>query len=74
MRKFTLLVIFVFALGFAASAQYAGWTIPEGGKEEKKVCGWQEGAKAATRRDRQEATRAPDGPERTVLCVKVRVH
>ena len=35
MRKMALSVVFVFALGFAASAQYAGWTIPEGGKDEK---------------------------------------
>jgi mono/diheme cytochrome c family protein len=37
MRKMTLLSVFVFALSlsFAASAQYAGWTIPDGGKEEK---------------------------------------
>jgi mono/diheme cytochrome c family protein len=37
MRKLTVVVAtaFVFALGAAASAQYAGWTIPEGGKDEK---------------------------------------
>ena len=35
MRKLILGVVLVFALGFAASAQYAGWTIPDGGKDEK---------------------------------------
>lgn len=37
MRKITAVVAtsFVFALCAAASAQYAGWTIPEGGKDEK---------------------------------------
>jgi hypothetical protein len=45
-----------------------------GRKDQEKFRGWQEGAKAASRRSRQEATVAPGGPERTVLCVKVRVH
>jgi len=37
MRKMTLLsvLVLVLSLSFAASAQYAGWTIPDGGKEEK---------------------------------------
>ncbi len=37
MRKLTVAAasIFVGALSLAASAQYAGWTIPEGGKDEK---------------------------------------
>ena len=35
MRKLTFAVVFVFALAIAASAQYAGWTIPDGGKDEK---------------------------------------
>jgi copper transport protein len=35
MRTLTFSVIFVFALGLGTSAQYAGWTIPEGGKDEK---------------------------------------
>ncbi len=37
MRKLTVVPasIFVLALCVPASAQYAGWTIPEGGKDEK---------------------------------------
>jgi len=35
MRKLTFAVVFVFALAIATSAQYAGWTIPDGGKDEK---------------------------------------
>ena len=31
----TSLAVFVFAFGLAGSAQYAGWTIPDGGKDEK---------------------------------------
>jgi mono/diheme cytochrome c family protein len=37
MRKLTFVMapVFVFALCVATSAQYAGWTIPAGGKDEK---------------------------------------
>src|SRR5262245_57008802 len=38
MRKIAtslIAMVFVFAVSLALNAQYAGWTIPEGGKEEK---------------------------------------
>jgi copper transport protein len=35
MRVLGLSLAFAAALGFVASAQYGGWTIPPGGKEEK---------------------------------------
>ena len=53
----TLLVVFIFALGFAASAQYAGWTIPDGGKEEKSAA--KEESKPAKKEQAQSKTDKP---------------
>ena len=45
----------------------------QGGKQQEKVSGWEEGAMAASRKGRQDATVAPGGPELTVLLVTVHV-
>lgn len=46
----------------------------EGKQQQEKVIGRQEGAKAESRKVREEGKVAPGGPELTVLCVMVRVH
>jgi hypothetical protein len=54
--------------------QRRGGKEAEGGKQQEKVSGREEGAMAASRKGRQDAKVAPGGPELTVLCVKVPVH